>query len=243
MKLQQLMSLTRKAIEEYSMIDEGDKIAIGISGGKDSLALLYAMAGIQKFYPKHFDLEAITVHSGIEGMDFSEVEKLCEQLGVHYTIIKSDIYEIVFNMRQESNPCSLCAKLRKGALNEKAIELGCNKVAYAHHKDDLMETFMMSLLYEGRLHSFSPVTKLERMGLTLIRPMIFINEADVIGFKNKVELPVVQNLCPLDGVTKRQYTKDLIKQLNHENPGVRQRLFTAILDGNLPDWPIRNKKQ
>ncbi|MGN0480765.1 MAG: tRNA 2-thiocytidine biosynthesis TtcA family protein [Lachnospiraceae bacterium] len=243
MKLQQLMSLTRKAIEEYNMIDEGDKIAIGISGGKDSLALLYALSGIQKFYPKHFDIEAITVHSGIEGMDFSAVEKLCESLGVHYTIINSDIYEIVFNLRKESNPCSLCAKLRKGALNEKAIELGCNKVAYAHHKDDLMETFLMSLLYEGRLHSFSPVTHLAKMNITLIRPMIFINEADIIGFKNKVELPVVKNLCPLDGVTKRQYTKNLIKQLNYENPGVRQRLFTAILDGNLPDWPIRNKKQ
>ena len=243
MKLQQLMSLTRKAIEEYNMIDEGDKIAIGISGGKDSLALLYALSGIQKFYPKHFDIEAITVHSGIDGMDFSPVEKLCESLGVHYTIINSDIYEIVFNLRKESNPCSLCAKLRKGALNEKAIELGCNKVAYAHHKDDLMETFLMSLLYEGRLHSFSPVTHLSKMNITLIRPMIFINEADIIGFKNKVELPVVKNLCPLDGVTKRQYTKNLIKQLNYENPGVRQRIFTAILDGNLPDWPIRNKKQ
>lgn len=243
MKLQQLMSLTRKAIEEYNMIDEGDKIAIGISGGKDSLALLYALSGIQKFYPKHFDIEAITVHSGIDGMDFSPVERLCESLGVHYTIINSDIYEIVFNLRKESNPCSLCAKLRKGALNEKAIELGCNKVAYAHHKDDLMETFLMSLLYEGRLHSFSPVTHLSKMNLTLIRPMIFINEADIIGFKNKVELPVVKNLCPLDGVTKRQYTKNLIKQLNYENPGVRQRLFTAILDGNLPEWPIRNKKQ
>lgn len=243
MKLQQLMSLTRKAIEEYNMIDEGDKIAIGISGGKDSLALLYALSGIQKFYPKHFDIEAITVHSGIDGMDFSPVEKLCESLGVHYTIINSDIYEIVFNLRKESNPCSLCAKLRKGALNEKAIELGCNKVAYAHHKDDLMETFLMSLLYEGRLHSFSPVTHLSKMNITLIRPMIFINEADIIGFKNKVELPVVKNLCPLDGVTKRQYTKNLIKQLNYENPGVRQRIFTAILDGNLPEWPIRNKKQ
>lgn len=243
MKLQQLMSLTRKALEEYNMINEGDRIAVGISGGKDSLALLYALSGIQKFYPKHFEIEAITVHTGIEGMDFSPIADLCRQLNVNYTVIESDIYEIVFNMRKEGNPCSLCSKLRKGALNEKAISLGCNKIAYAHHKDDLIETFLMSLIYEGRLHSFSPVTYLNRMNLTLIRPLMFINEADIVGFKNAMQLPVVKNLCPVDGVTKRQYVKELIKSLNAENPGVRQRIFTAILDGNLEGWPIRNKRQ
>ncbi len=243
MKLQQLMSLTRKALEEYNMINEGDRIAVGISGGKDSLALLYALSGIQKFYPRHFEIEAITVHTGIEGMDFTPVADLCRQLNVNYTVIESDIYEIVFDMRKEGNPCSLCSKLRKGALNEKAISLGCNKVAYAHHKDDLIETFLMSLIYEGRLHSFSPVTYLSRMNLTLIRPLMFINEADIVGFKNAMQLPVVKNLCPADGVTKRQYVKELIKSLNAENPGVRQRIFTAILDGNLEGWPIRNKRQ
>lgn len=243
MKLQQLMSLTRKALEEYNMINEGDRIAVGISGGKDSLALLYALSGIQKFYPKHFEIEAITVHTGIEGMDFTPIADLCRQLNVNYTVIESDIYEIVFNMRKEGNPCSLCSKLRKGALNEKAISLGCNKIAYAHHKDDLIETFLMSLIYEGRLHSFSPVTYLSRMNLTLIRPLMFINEADIVGFKNAMQLPVVKNLCPVDGVTKRQYVKELIKSLNAENPGVRQRIFTAILDGNLEGWPIRNKRQ
>lgn len=243
MKLQQLMSLTRKALEEYNMIDEGDCIAVGISGGKDSLALLYALSNIRKFYPKHFEIEAITVHIGIDGMDFSAIADLCNKLEVNYTVVKSDIYDIVFNMRKEGNPCSLCAKLRKGALNEKAIELGCNKIAYAHHKDDLIETFLMSLIYEGRLHSFSPVTYLSRMNLTLIRPFMFINEADIVGFKNIMQLPVVENLCPADGVTKRQYVKELIKSLNEENQGVRQRIFTAILDGNLEGWPIRNKRQ
>lgn len=242
MKLQRLMSLTRKAIDEYGMIEEGDKIAVGISGGKDSLALLYALHGLQRFYPRHFDIEAITVHAGIDEMDFSPIDALCREMEIHYTVVKTDIFNIVFHMRKEENPCSLCAKLRKGAFNDKAKALGCNKIAYAHHKDDIIETLLMSLIYEGRLHSFSPVTYLDRMELTLIRPLLFVNEADVIGFEHLYKLPVVQNLCPADGATKREYVKNLIRQLDEENPGVRERIFTAILEGNLQGWPTRNKK-
>ncbi len=163
MDLQRLMSLTRQAIDKYHMIEDGDHIAIGVSGGKDSLTLLYALHGLQRFYPKKFQLSAITVDLGLGNMNLSPVEALCEELGVPYTIIPTEIGAILFQVREESNPCSLCAKMRKGALNEKAKELGCNKVAYAHHKEDLIETMLMSLIYEGRFHAFSPYTYLDRM--------------------------------------------------------------------------------
>lgn len=239
MKLQQLLSLTRKAVDEYGLIDEGDKIAVGISGGKDSLTMLYALAGLRRFYPNHFEIEAITVNLGIEGMDFTPVADLCRELNVNYTIVSSDIYEIVFGIRKEENPCSLCAKLRKGAFNDAAEKLGCNKVAYAHHKDDIIETFLMSLMFEGRIHTFSPKTYLDRTKLTVIRPLMFIDEANVIGFRNKYNLPIVKNLCPADGFTKREDMKQLVKSLNSTYPGFKERIFTAIINGGLPGWPDR----
>ena len=208
MKLQQLLSYTRKAVDEYQMIQEGDHIAVGISGGKDSLTLLYALHGLQRFYPQRFELSAVTVDLGYEE-------------------------------RKEPNPCSLCAKMRKGALNQEVKKMGCNKVAYAHHKDDIVETMLLSLFFEGRFYSFSPKSYLDRMELTVIRPMMFVDEADVIGFQHKYELPVVRSRCPIDGFTKRQYAKDLIRELNRDNPGVKQRMFTAILNGNIQGWPPR----
>lgn len=239
MKLQQLLSQTRKAIDEYQMIQEGDRIAVGISGGKDSLTLLYALSNLRRFYPKKFEIEAISVNIGFDGIDLSEIETLCKDLNVSFTIIDTEIAKIVFEERKESNPCSLCAKMRKGSFNEKAKALNCNKIAYAHHKDDLIETLLLSFIFEGRLHSFSPVTYLDRMDLTLIRPMIYVSESDVIGFKNKYQLPVVKNPCPVDGYTKREYAKNLVKQLNDEHPGTKDRMFTAILKGNLQGWPQR----
>lgn len=237
MKLQQVMSRVRKALDNYHMIDEGDRIAIGVSGGKDSLTLLYAMAEIRRFYPVHFELEAISVDLGFaEKASYAPIEALCRDLRVNYTIVPSEVAEIVFNVRQESNPCSLCAKLRKGAFNTKARELGCNKIAYAHHKDDIVETLLMSLIYEGRLHTFAPVTYLDRMDLTLIRPLIYMDEADVIGFKNMYHLPVQKNPCPADGFTRREYVKDLIKDLNREAPGVKNRMFTAIVGSGIDGW-------
>ena len=185
MKLQQLLSYTRRAVDDYHMIEEGDKIAIGISGGKDSLTLLYALHGLKRFYPAHFELEAITVDLGFPDFNLSPVRALCEELNVHYTVVPTDIYEIIFNVRKESNPCALCAKMRKGALNQAIKETGCNKVAYAHHKDDVVETMLLSLIFEGRFHSFAPVTYLDRMDLTVIRPLMYMNEVDVIGFVNK----------------------------------------------------------
>ena len=236
MKLQQLMSYTRRAIDDYNMIQDGDRIAIGISGGKDSLTLLYALHGLQRYYPKKFDLEAITVDLGHPDLDVSGIHSLCETMRVPYTVVKTEIARIVFDERNEKNPCSLCAKMRKGALNDTIKKLGCNKIAYAHHKDDIVETMMMSLIYEGHFYSFPPITHLDRTDLTVIRPLMYVYEADVKGFCNKYQLPVVKSPCPADGYTKRQYVKDLLRKLNQENPGVKERMFSAIVNGNIPDW-------
>lgn len=237
MDLQRLYSYTRKAIDDYQLIQEGDKIAIGVSGGKDSLTLLYALKGIQRFYPKHFELMAISVDLGYEGFDLEPIQKLCSELDVPYHIVHTDIAKIIFEERKEENPCSLCAKMRKGALNSAVCELGFNKVAYAHHKDDIIETMLLSLLYEGRFYSFSPSTYLENTGITVIRPMMYVEEHDVKSFRYKYELPVVKNPCPVDGHTKREYAKNLVKQLDAENHGAKNRMFTAILNGNIPGWP------
>lgn len=236
MKLQQLMSYTRQAIDDYGMIQDGDKIAIGISGGKDSLTLLYALHGLQRFYPKKFTLEAITVDLGHPGFDVSKLQELCERMEVPYTVVKTEIAQIVFEERKEKNPCSLCAKMRKGALNDAARQLGCNKIAYAHHKDDIIETMLMSLLYEGHFYSFPPITYLDRMDLTVIRPMMYVKEVDVKGFSKKYNLPIEKSPCPADGYTKRQYVKDLLRTLNQENPGVKERMFSAIVNGKISDW-------
>ena len=242
MELQRLLSITRKAVDDYNLINDGDKIAVGISGGKDSLTLLYALHGLKRFYPKKFELEAITADLGFEGMDPAVIKKLCDELEVPYTVINTNIAQIIFNERKESNPCSLCAKMRKGALNEALNKKGINKIAYAHHKDDVVETLLMSLIYEGRFHTFSPLTYLDRTGVTVIRPLIYLNEADVIGFTNKYDLPVQKKICPADGYTKREYVKNLLKQLNRENPGVKDRMFTAIVGSNIKGWNINEQK-
>ncbi|MSS62514.1 tRNA 2-thiocytidine biosynthesis TtcA family protein [Velocimicrobium porci] len=237
MKLQQLYSYTRKALDTYHMIEAHDKIAIGISGGKDSLTLLYALAGLKKFYPIPFELEAISVHLGYDEFDLTAITNLCNQLQIRHTIVFTEISTIIMEGRKEQNPCSLCAKMRKGALNNKAKELGCNKIAYAHHKDDLVETMLLSLLFEGQFYAFPPVTHLERSNLTVIRPLMFINEKDIKGFQNKYYLPICKNPCPVDGHTKREYAKQLIRQLNHDHPGAKDRMFHAIVTGNIIDWP------
>lgn len=236
MKLQRLLSLTRKAVDDYQMIAEGDRIAVGISGGKDSLTLLYALHGLRRFYPKHFELEAVTVDLGWDNFDLAKIQELCGQLEIPYTIVKTEIAAIVFDERKESNPCSLCAKMRKGALNEAIKERGCNKVAYAHHKDDVVETMLLSLIFEGRFHTFSPVTYLDRMDLTVIRPLLYVDEADVIGFQKKYSLPVAKSPCPADGHTKREYAKNMLRQLDQEFPGVKERMFSAVAHGRLPAW-------
>ena len=237
MKLQRLFSLTRQAIDDYQLIEDGDRIAIGVSGGKDSLTMLYALKGLQRFYPKHFELEAITVDLGLGNFNMDPVKCLCDELDIHYTIVPTEIGPIIFDHLREKNPCSLCAKMRKGALNNKALELGCNKIAYGHHRDDLVETMLMSLIYEGHFYAFPPVTRLERTGLTVIRPLLYMTEPDIIGFARKQNLPVAKSPCPANGHTRREYAKQLMHQINRENPGAIDKMFTAILKGNIPDWP------
>ncbi len=236
MDLQRVLSLVRKACDDYEMIDEGDKIAIGISGGKDSLTLLYALSHLRRFYPKHFEVVAVTVDLGFNNLDLSKIKELCESLNVTYHIEKTDIYDVVFNVRKESNPCSLCAKMRKGALNDAMKKIGCNKIAYAHHKDDVIDTMLLSLIYEGRFHTFSPVTYLDRTDLTVIRPLIYMNESDVLGFVNKYDVPVVKSPCPVDKKTKREFVKEIVKDINKETPGVRNRMFAAIKDSKIKGW-------
>lgn len=230
------VSLIRRAIEDYNMINDGDRIAVGVSGGKDSLVLLCALAELKKYYPKKFDIVGLTLDLGFE-TDYSPIEKLCANLGVEYKIKHTNFKEIIFDVRKESNPCSLCAKMRRGALNDMALENGCKKVALGHHNDDVLETFFLSLIYEGRINCFSPVTYLDRTDITQIRPMIYVRERDVRGVVRNHELPVVKNKCPVDGVTKRQYMKDLIRQIEKETtPGLRKRLFHAVQYSDIDGW-------
>ena len=236
MTLQRVLSYIRRAADDYHMIEAGDKIAVGISGGKDSLTLLYGLQGLMRFYPQPFTIHAVTVDLGFHNLDLTAIQELCSKLEVPYTIVKTDIADIIFHERKETNPCSLCAKMRKGALNEAIKKAGCNKIAYAHHKDDVVETMLMSLIFEGRFHTFNPVTYLDRMDLTVIRPLMYMSEQDVIGFVNKFQMPVVKSPCPADGHTKREYIKNLLQKLNQENPGVKERMFTAIQNGRLEGW-------
>lgn len=236
--MKKLVSLTRRAIEDYNMIEDGDKIAVGVSGGKDSLALLCALAELSRYYPKKFEVKALTLDMGYKS-DYSKIQELCDRLGVEYSIKYTNIKEVVFDIRKETNPCSLCAKMRRGALNDFAIEKGCRKIALGHHNDDALETFFLSLMHEGRIHCFSPVTYLDRTDLYQIRPMIYVRERDIRGVARNYDLPVVKTQCPADGSTQREYMKDLIKRLEKEtHPGLRKRLFTAIQNSEIEGWKL-----
>lgn len=236
MKIHHLLSYVRRAAQDYNMIQEGDKIAIGISAGKDSLALLVALSKLQHFYPKKFEIEAITVSLGFDNFDLTGVKALCKELGVSYTVYETEIAKIIFDERKEANPCSLCAKMRKGALYNKAKELGCNKIALGHNKDDINETLLMSLFYEGRLHTMSPVMHFEEVGLTVIRPLLYVPEKDIRYFAKKENLPVVKSPCPADGNTKRETTKQLIYNLQKELPDLSSNIFGAIERSPLSGW-------
>lgn len=236
MNLQQLYSKIRQAIDDYQMIEAGDKIAVGLSGGKDSVALLYALSGLQQFYPVPFSIMAVTVDLGFPGQDYSALSELCSQLNVSYEIIPTQIAEIVFDHHKEERPCSLCSRLRKGAFNQRIVELGCNKLAYAHHRDDVVDTVMLSLVYESRWHTLSPVTHLDKTGLSLIRPLIYVKEADIKGFIKDYQLPVHHNPCPADHHTRRETIKQMIHLIDKEAPGVRERLFTAICQSGIDGW-------
>ena len=233
--MQHLMGLVRRCVDDYQMIEAGDKIAVGVSGGKDSLALLALMAGLQKYYPKPFSLAAITIDMGM-GMDFGPVEEFCKSLQVPFTCVRTEIGPLIFDVRKEKNPCSMCAKMRRGALNDALKQLGFNKIALGHHYDDAVETFLLSLFYEGRLSCFQPVTYLSRMDVTQIRPMLYIGEKAVESFTRRQNLPVVENRCPADKSTKRQEVKDLLAVLQKQYPDLKTKIFGAMQRLPLPEW-------
>ena len=236
--MKQILSSIRKAVEDYNMIEEGDKIAVALSGGKDSLTLLLALKQLQRFYPKHFEIMALTIDPGSNVFDTTELEAFCKELDIEYVIEKTNIKEVVFDIRKEKNPCSLCANLRRGALNGVAESHGCNKVALGHHQDDVIETFFLSLFYEGKIHTFSPTTYLSRKNIITIRPMIYVNEKDVKSFVKRNPLPIMKKNCEMDGNSKREYMKDLIKALTKDIPKLRACVFGAIQRSNIPGWKI-----
>lgn len=232
-ELKRVLSFTRRAIDDYEMIEDGDKIAVGISGGKDSLTMLYALAELRRFYPKKFEICALTIDMGFKDADFSKIQAFCDLLNVKYHIVRTQISEIIFDIRKESNPCSLCARMRRGAIHSAATELGCNKVALGHHFDDVVDTFMLNLFFEGRIGCFRPVTYLSKTGITLIRPLIYMPEKDVKYFASKVALPIYKAPCPADGNTQRENMKKLLSSLERENKGLRYRIFGAIQRGEI----------
>ena len=233
--MQKMMGLVRRCVDDYNMIEAGDRIAVGVSGGKDSLVLLVLLAGLKKYFNKPFELEAITIDMGL-GMDYSEIQALCDQWEVPYTVIKTEIAPIIFDYRKEKNPCSMCSKMRRGALNQSIVDKGFNKLALGHHYDDAVETFVMSLIYEGRISCFQPVTNLDRTGVIQIRPMLYIHEKTVDNFAKRMELPVLENRCPVDKETKREEIKKLIYDLSATYPDLRERIFGAMQRYPLPEW-------
>lgn len=234
--LNEFTGTLRRAVDDYDMIQAGDKVAVGVSGGKDSMLLLAALNHLKSFYPRPFELEAITIELGFEGMDFSPVAELCRRLGVPYTRLKTDIKEIVFDVRKEDNPCSLCAKMRRGALNDAIKAQGISKLALGHHFDDAVETFMMSLLFEGRLSCFRPVTYMDRSGVTQIRPLVYAGEQKISRLAEELNLPIVENPCPQDKASKRHEIKTLLGTLSGSYPDMKSKIFGAMQRLPLPGW-------
>jgi len=236
--LNKLAGHVRRCIDDYDMIDEGETVAVGVSGGKDSLTLLCVLYELAKYHPAKFNIHAVTLDMGIEGMDFNPVIDLCKVLDVPFTLFVSPIARILFDERKEKNPCSLCAKMRRAALGNMITELGINKIALAHHYDDAIETFMLSLIYEGRLHCFQPVTYLDRTDVTQIRPMLYVEEKAIKRFVKEENLPVVHNPCPMNGISKREEIKTLIKSLAVEHKDIKRKIFGAIQRLPLEGWNV-----
>ena len=234
--MQKILSSMRKAIELYSMIDENDKIAVALSGGKDSITLLMGLSSLQRFYPKKFSLIAISINPGFDFFDTDFLETICNNLNVPLFIEDSHIKEIVFDIRKEKSPCSLCANLRRGIINSIAIRENCNKIALGHNEDDALETFFLNFLYAGNLSTFAPVTYMDRSKITLIRPLIMTSEKDIYRFINRNKIQVMNKVCPMDGTSKREYMKNLIKQLNLDIPMVRANIIGAIKRKNINGW-------
>lgn len=234
--MQKILSHLRKAIEDYHMIEDGDKIAVGLSGGKDSITLLSALKALQRFYPKKFDFIAISVDPGFEFFDCEFLKEVCDKLNVPLFCEESHIKEIVFDIRKEKNPCSLCANLRRGILNTTAIREGCNKIALGHNEDDVLETFLLNLFYTGSISTFAPVSYMDRSQMTLIRPLIYTPEKEIRRFVKKNNITVMPKACPMDGVSKREDMKKMIQDLQIDIPHVRANLYGAITRSNIKGW-------
>ena len=246
--MNRILSLVRRCVEDYEMIAPGDRIAVGVSGGKDSLLTLAALAKLREFYPVPYEVEAITLDmghaDGLPGMDFAPIAAYCRELGVPYTVIPSEIQHIIFDLRREKNPCSMCAKMRRGALHNALKDMGITKIALGHHFDDAVETFFLSLFYEGRLSCFQPVTYLDRTGVTQIRPLLYCPEWMLRKAAATIPLPVVFNPCPADGATKRQEIKELLRSLSQQYPDLRERVFSAMQRLPLPAWgPVEHRRR
>ena len=246
--MNKILSLTRRCVEDYDMIKPGDRIAVGVSGGKDSLVLLMALAKLREFYPVPFEVEGISLNmgapDGTKPADFTPVAKLCEELNVPYTVVNTEIQHIIFDVRKEKNPCSMCAKMRRGSLNNAIKERGITKIALGHHYDDAIETFYMSLFFEGRLNCFQPVTFLDRTGVTQIRPLLYCGESLIRSAAQRLELPIVKNPCPADGNTRRQEIKELIADLQVRYPGLKARTFGAMQRLPLKAWkPLQERRR
>ena len=241
--MQHILGLVRRCVEDYHMIEAGETVAVGVSGGKDSLLTLTALARLRAFYPLPFQVEAITLETGMPGMDFTPVADYCAALNVPYTRISVPVYDIVFNERKEKNPCSLCAKLRRGSLHTALTERGIHKIALGHHYDDAVETLLMNLLFEGRIGCFQPVTYLDRTDITQIRPLLYCQEPDIRRMASKLALPVVKNTCPMDGHSRRQEVKELLAELEQRYPDLKKKLFGAMQRYPLYGWDLENMEK
>ena len=239
--MQNMLGRVRRCVDDYHMIEVGDSIAVGVSGGKDSLTLLAVLAGLRSFYPKAFSLRAITIDMGLDGMDFSPVADFCRSIDVPYTVKKTEIGPIIFDYRKEKNPCSMCAKMRRGALGDVLLEQGCNKIALGHHYDDVIETFLMNLFNEGRVGCFAPKTYLSRKDLWMIRPLVFAPEKEIRRAVERTGLPVVKSKCPADGYTQRQATKEFLAQKERESSGFKYRIFGALRRSGVDGWGFPDK--
>lgn len=235
-EIQKVLSKMRKAIEDYEMIEEGDKIAVALSGGKDSVTLLYGLKALQIFYPKHFELIAITINPGFDKFDTRILENICNEISIELVVVPSDIKAIVFDERREKNPCSLCANLRRGMLNSIAKEHNCNKIALGHNEDDVLETFLMNMIYAGNLSTFAPKSYMDRSKMTVIRPLIYVPEKSTRNFIRKSEIEIMPKVCPMDGESSREYALKLLKDLELKNKHIRANLMGAIKRAKINGW-------
>ncbi len=234
--MQQISGYLRRAVDDFNMIRPEEKIAVALSGGKDSMLMLQGLKHLSRYHPAHFDLVAIFIDAGFDNINIEEMQRYCKELEVPLIIRKTDIAPLVFDIRQESNPCALCAKMRRGSLHDGAIEAGCRTIALGHHRDDAIETLVMNLVYEGRIGCFQPVTYLDRKDVRTIRPMIYLTERQIENTVERLGIPIIKNPCPMDHTSMRKETKDLLKEAEERFPGLAEKLFGAIARSDLPGW-------